>query len=176
MTIIALVLLLAVATVSAQTPKFGVGAFAGLSMPLAQDDQGSGTEFGFRGRLKLSFVTVEPNFTIAKWGEGDLIAGVTAMPDGSKVTSFGVDALLGGAPGVPGFKPFFVIGAGSYKVKNDDTQFDESALGFSGGLGFLFGFSPKIDVDVRGKAIVIPMDGGGSKKALSVTAGLAMNF
>ena len=176
MTIMALILLLAVATVSAQTPKFGVGAFAGFSLPVAQDDQGSGTEFGFRGRLKLSFLTVEPNFTIAKWGEGDLISGVTAMPDGSKVTSFGIDALLGGAPGVPGFKPFFVIGAGSYKVKNDDTQFEETALGFSGGLGFLIGLSPKFDRDARGKAVVIPMEDGGSKKALSVTAGLAMNF
>ena len=170
--VVMLALLLVGAALSAQTPKTGIGGFAGLSIPVAQDDQGSGTEFGFRGRLKLSFVTVEPNFTIAQWGEGDATAGV----DGHKVTSFGVDALLGGAPGVPGFKPFFVIGAASYKVKNDVTQFDESALGLSAGLGFLIGVSPKFDLDVRGKGVVIPMDGGGSKKAVSITAGVAVNF
>jgi len=175
-TVVLLTLLLIGAALSAQTPKIGIGGFAGLSIPLAQDDQASGKEFGFRARIKLAFVTVEPNFTIAKWGQADPPEGVTAMPDGSKVTSFGIDALLGGAPGVPGFKPFFVIGGASYKVKNDDTQFDQSRLGFSAGLGFFFGLSPKFDLDVRGKGVVIPMDGGGSKKAISVTAGVAVNL
>lgn len=175
-TAVLLTLLLIGAALSAQTPKIGIGGFAGLSIPVAQDDQASGSEFGFRARVKLAFVTVEPNFTIAKWGQADPPSGVTDMPDGSKVTSFGVDALLGGAPGVPGLKPFFVLGAASYKVKNDDTQFDQSRLGFSAGLGFLFGFSPKFDLDVRGKGVVVPMDGGGSKKAISVTAGVAVNL
>jgi opacity protein-like surface antigen len=98
------------------------------------------------------------------------------MPDGSKVTAFGVDALLGGAPGVVGFKPYFVIGAASYKVKNDDTKFEETDFGFSGGLGVMLGLTPKFDVDVRGKAVVIPMEDGGSKKAISVIAGVAINL
>jgi len=178
-TVVLLTLLLIGAALSAQTPKIGIGGFAGLSIPLAQDDQASGKEFGFRARVKLSFLTVEPNFTIAKWGQADPPSGsgISEMPDGSKVTSFGVDALLGGAPGVPGFKPFFVIGGASYKIKNDENpQIDESALGFSAGLGFLFGLSPKFDLDVRGKGVVIPTDGGGSKKAVSVTAGVAVNL
>ena len=92
------------------------------------------------------------------------------------MTSFGVDALLGGAPGVPGFKPYFVVGAASYKVKNDDTKFEESNLGVSGGLGLMLGLSPKFDADIRGKAVIIPMEDGGSKKAISVIAGVTVNL
>ncbi|PWB68531.1 hypothetical protein C3F09_11475 [candidate division GN15 bacterium] len=175
-TVVLLTLLLAAAALSAQTPKIGLGGFGGLSIPVVQDDQASGTEFGIRARVKLPIVTVEPNVSFAKWGKADPPEGITDMPDGSKVTSFGIDALLGGAPGVPGFKPFFVIGGASYKVKNDDTGYDESKLGFSAGLGVMLGLAAKLDLDVRGKAVVIPTDGGGSKKAVSVTAGVAVNL
>lgn len=173
--VVLVTLLLIGAALSAQTPKIGVGAFGGLSIPVAQDDQASGTEFGFRARVKLAFVTFEPNFTLSKWGQADPVDGIT-LPDGSKVTAFGVDALLGGAPGVVGFKPYFVIGGASYKVKNDDTKFEETNLGFSGGLGVMFGLSPKFDVDARGKAVIIPMEDGGSKKAFSITAGITLNL
>src|SRR5512138_1352307 len=98
-TVVLVTLLLIGAALSAQTPKIGVGAFGGLSIPVAQDDQASGTEFGFRARVKLAFVTFEPNFTLSKWGQADPVDGIT-LPDGSKVTAFGIDALLGGAPGV----------------------------------------------------------------------------
>ena len=172
----AVLLLITSAALSAQTPKIGIGAFGGLNIPLVQDDQGSGKEFGFRGRLKFAIFVVEPNVTFAKWGKPDPINGIDLGIDGSKVTSYGVDVALGGAPGVPGFKPFFVVGAASYKVKNDDTGFDESDIGYSGGIGFLIGVSPSFDIDVRGKAVVIPMEAGGSKKAVAATAGVTLNL
>ncbi len=161
---------------AAQTPKMGVGAFGGLTIPIIQDDQGSGKIFGFMARFKLGFLSLEPNVAFAKYGEPDPVEGIDLGIDGSKVTSYGVDAVLGGGPGVPGFKPIFVGGIASYKMKNDDTQYDESRIGYSGGLGFLFGFSPKLDLSVRGKLHVIPLDGGGSKKSASVTGGLILNF
>ena len=43
-TVVLLTLLLIGAALSAQTPKIGIGGFAGLSIPLAQDDQASGKE------------------------------------------------------------------------------------------------------------------------------------
>lgn len=173
--VVLMTLLLIGAALAAQAPAIGVGAFGGSSIPVAQDDQSSGTEFGFRARVKLAFVTFEPNFTFSKWGQADPVEGIS-LPDGSKVTAFGIDALLGGAPGVAGFKPYFVIGAASYKVKNDDTKFEETDLGFSGGLGVMLGLSPKFDIDARGKAVIIPMEDGGSKKAFSVTAGVTVNL
>ena len=165
-------LLLAAAATSGQEAKVGIGAFGGLNIPLVQDDQTNGTAYGIMARIKfLPFLNVEPNVMFGKWGEPDPVDGVDLGVDGSKITSFGVDAVLGGMPGVVGFKPYGVLGVGSYKIKNDDTGFDESGLGWSGGLGFGIGFSRKFDIDVRGKLIVAPQDGG-SKKALTVTGGV----
>lgn len=175
--VLGLVLLLAAPLALAQEgPKLGVGAWAGMSIPIVQDDQESGMVFGFMGRYKLlPFLVVEPGISFTKWGAPDAIEGIDFGIDGSKLTSIGVNATLGGAPGVPGVKPFFVAGVASYKVKNDDTGYDNSKLGWNAGLGLGFGLSPAFDLDFRGLMIVAPQEGG-SKKALSVTGGLNFNF
>ncbi len=172
------ILLFAVAQVAVgQVPRFGVGAFAGVSIPVVQSDQAKGSDFGFRVRLKaLSFLVVEPNLEFVKWGKPGVVKGVDLGIDGSKVTSFGLDVTLGGLPGAVGFKPFALAGAASYKVKNDQTGFDESHLGYSVGVGFIIGLMAKIDLDVRSKLVIIPVTGGGSKKAANIAAGLDYNF
>ena len=155
--------------------KIGIGAFGGMSLPLVQDDQATGSAFGFMARAKfLPIVTVEGNATFAKWGQADPIENVE-LPEGSKMTSFGIDLILGGKPGLVGFKPYAVVGFGSYKIENDDTKYDESALGWSGGFGFMFGVTPKFDIDLRGKFVVAPQDEG-SKKSASVTIGVVLNL
>ena len=169
-------LLLLSAAVNGEGAKFGVGAFGGLNIPLIQDDQASGTAFGIMARIKfLPFLSVEPNAMFGKWGEPGDVDGFQLGVSGSKINSFGVDAILGSVPGTVGLKPYAVIGFGSYKIKNDDTGYDESNLGWSGGLGFGIGVSPKFDVDLRGKFIVVPQDGG-SKKAITLTGGLLYYF
>jgi hypothetical protein len=174
-TAIVAALLLVAMTASAQIPKLGVGAFGGLSIPLAQDDQASGKVFGLRGRLSLAgSLAVEAQIGFAKWGQADPIAGVT-MPEGSKVTQFGVNGILGGGAG-PGIKPMFIVGFGSYKIKNDETKYDESRMGYNGGIGLGIGLGPKFGLDVRGEAVVIPLADGGSKKAVNGTAGLMLFF
>jgi hypothetical protein len=75
-----------------------------------------------------------------------------------------------------GVMPYFVAGIGSYKVKNDDTGYDQSKIGFSGGLGLGVGLSPRFGLDVRGKFIVAPQEEGGSKKAVGITAGVNFHF
>jgi len=175
--VLGLVLLLAAPLVLAQEgPKLGVGAWAGMSIPVIQDDQESGMVFGFMGRFKvLPFLVLEPGMSFTKWGAPDAIEGITWDINGSKLTSIGINATLGGAPGVPGVKPFFVAGVASYKVKNDDTKYDESNLGWNAGLGIGYGISPAFDLDIRGLVVVAPQDNG-SKKALSITGGLNFNF
>ncbi len=168
-----------VSSVSAQgpAPRFGVGAFGGLNIPILQADQKSGSEFGVRGRVALlSFFVLEPNVTFVKWGKPDPVQGVDLGIDGSKVTSVGLDATLGFAPGTVGIKPFGLVGIGSYKVKNDATGFDQSNVGYSVGFGFGIGVASKIDIDFRGEAIVMPQTDGGSKKAAALTAGLGYSF
>ena len=168
-----LVLSLATLTAAQPGPKLGVGAFAGLSIPLLQDDQSQGMEYGFRGRVGLgTLIVVEPYVSFVKWGEPDPADGVDLAIDGSKVTSFGVEASLGNLPGAMGFSPFFFAGVGSYKVENDDTGYEASKLGWSAGLGLGIGLTPKFSLDVRGRFAVAPQEEGGSKKAVGATAGI----
>jgi opacity protein-like surface antigen len=183
MLLVCAVLLVTGSMALAQSPaKFGVGVFGGISVPVLQEDQGNGTEFGLKGRWGLgSLFTIEPFFTSTKWGEPDPVA----IPDGgtfdlgisgSKVTSFGVEAVLGNGVGKMGIAPYFVAGFGSYKVKNDDTGFDHSSLGWSAGLGLGIGLTPQLGLDVRGKLVVIPQDPDGSKKSVGIVGGLNYTF
>ncbi len=56
------------------------------------------------------------------------------------------------------------------------TGFDESNIGYKGGLGIGFGLSPKFDVDVRGGLLVVPQEDGGSKKGALITGGVTVNL
>lgn len=157
--------------------KLGVGAFVGLSFPILQDDQSQGIEYGLKARYGLgSLIVVEPYVSFVKWGQPDPASGVDLGIDGSKVTSFGLEASLGNFPGHTGIAPYFVAGIGSYKVKNDDTGYDQSKLGFSGGLGLGIGLSRQFGLDLRGKFIVAPQKEGGSKKAVGATGGINFSF
>ena len=143
---------------------------------MAMEDQGTGSAFGFKARIKArDFLVVEPNITFGKWGSPDPINGIDLGIDGSKVSSYGLDLTIGGLPGAVGFKPFGFVGAGFYSIENDDTGYEESKLGISAGLGFAIGLSSNFDFDVRGKAIVAPQEKG-SKKAVFVIGGLTYNF
>ena len=158
-------------------PKLGVGAFAGLSIPILQDDQSQGMEYGFKGRYGLgSLIVLEPYVSLVKWGEPDPVDNIPLDIVGSKVTAFGLEASLGNLPGTTGIAPYFVAGIGSYKVKNDDTGYESSDFGWSAGLGLGIGLSPKFSLDIRGKAIVAPQEEGGSKKAIGATAGINFSF
>lgn len=173
--IVTLILLFA-QIAAAQGIKFSAGAFGGVSVPIVQEDQGQGTVFGLMARFNaMSIFVIEPNLSFGKWGEPDPIDGFDLGIDGSKVTSFGVNVLLGGQPGNPGIKPYFLGGFSYFKVSNDDTNFDESELGFAVGLGLSVSFMPELDLDLRARGIVIPVSDG-SKKAVEVTVGALYNF
>ncbi|MEW5993210.1 MAG: outer membrane beta-barrel protein [Candidatus Zixiibacteriota bacterium] len=156
-------------------PKLGVGASVGLDIPIGQDEQSQGTIFGFRGRVNLiPMITVEPNISFTRYGDPDL-EGVTSNLEGSKIMAYGVDVALGMGFGAPGFNPYGLVGAGYYNVKRDQTGQDDTDLGYSAGLGFELGFAVPIAVDVRGKLVVIPIEGA-SKKSATVMGGLHYYF
>jgi len=157
-------------------PKLSAGAFGGINIPVVQDDQSRGTVFGLMARFNaFGIFSVEPNISFGKWGKPEPIDGFELGIDGSKITSYGIDVLLGGLPGTIGVKPYFLGGFGHYSIKNDDTGYDEGNLGYSIGLGIGIGLIPKIDIDVRAKGILVPV-GDSSKKAFTITAGLLYNF
>ncbi len=169
-------LLLLTQPVMAAGISAGAGAFGGLAIPVVQDDQSQGTVFGFKGRVKaMSIFTLEPNVMFTKYGDPD-IDGVIGDPEGSKLTSFGLDVLLGSSLGSPGVSPFFFAGIASYKTKNDQLQVDESDVGISGGLGLEIGLGPKLGLEARGRFVIVGTEGGGSKKAAILTAGVNYHF
>jgi len=176
-TILCVLLLLAAAAQAAE-PRLGVGAAAGLTIPVAQDDQGSGTAFEIRGILGLMpSVVIEPNLTLVRYGEPDMTSvGISGGVDGADVTGYGVDALLGGAIGKAGLSAYGMVGAGMYKTKRDQIGVDNSDFGWSAGIGFLFGLTPQFGLDVRGRMLFVSSEGGASKKAANVTGGLNFYF
>ncbi len=186
LTVICFLILVSVSAAAAQDgPKFGVGTSFGLTYPIFQDDQNSGTSFEFRGRWALaSFAVLEPTLALTSYGSPDPVAveghqDFDFAIDGSKITAYGLDVTLGGMPGVRGLKPMFIVGLGFYKTGNDDTenvQESETKIGMSGGLGLAFGVSPRFDIDARGKAHVITADGDTSKKSVTIVFGVNYNF
>lgn len=173
--LVALGLLVMLQSASAAGLSVGVGAFGGVGIPIFQDDQGQGTVFGFRGSVKaLSLITLEPHITFLKFGDGEVDDVGDDFP-GAKVSGYGIDARLGSMSG-PGLSTFFFGGIGIYKTKNDDLQGDESNVGLSGGLGIEIGVGPSLGLEVRGRFDVIKSDGGGSKKAALITAGVNYHF
>lgn len=169
-------LLLLSSTVSAQGVKFGVGVFGGMDFPVGQEDQAQGTIFGIRGKVQIiPIITFEPKLAFTSFGEPESDE-IPLNLDGSKVTAYGIDAVIGAPFGGQGFAMFGVVGAGFYKVKRDQTFEDNTELGWSAGLGFAIGFSPMLGIDVRGVAHVIPYENGGTAKSASATAGVNYFF
>lgn len=156
--------------------QFGLGAFGGMDVPIIQDDQASGTMFGFKARLKaLPVIILEPTLHFSTYGEPDIEDLPNAGLDGSDVTFYGVDATLG-APFAPKFSFYGIGGIGIYNVKRDQTDQDESTFGWSAGLGIGIGLGTNLALDFRGKLHVIPQEDGGSKKSATVTGGLNYHF
>lgn len=178
--VLGLALLLAAPASQAQSesamPSMGVGVFGGVNIPIVQDDQDNGAVFGLRGRFKLlPILVLEPNITFSKYGTPADIEGVDFGIEGSKLTGYGLDITLGGVPGEP-FKSFVVLGIGSYTLKNDDTDFDETTVGYRGGFGVGVAIVRELDIDIRALGLVIPQEVGGSKKSALITGGLTYNF
>ncbi len=166
--------------VFAEGPKFGVGFFAGVDFPVLQQDQANGTIFGFRVRYEaIPTVVLEPNVCFSNYSSPDFEEFEYDL-EGSKVTSFGLDVVLGNSIGATGFKPYFLAGIGLYNRSNEtiDDIYDSGGarFGFSGGLGIALGLSPSFDVDARAKLSVAASEGGGSRKSLAVTGGLNYYF
>jgi hypothetical protein len=163
-------------TASAHAQKLGVGAFAGVNIPLVQDDAESGALWGIRGQIQaVPMFRIEPRLSFVKNGEYQLDGiGGTYDLDGGKLTGWGVDVVLGSPMSVPGLGVGLVAGIGSYK-RQVDFQEDDTRVGYSGGLDIGVGAGP-IRLNGRGELLVIPGEDGGSRKHALLTVGAAFAF
>lgn len=166
--LIALTLVLLALTAGvASAASVGVGAFAGTSIPVLQDDVAQGTIFGLRVPVKLiPLVTVEPYYASSALGDKDLdIGGITYTREGFDETAFGLNAMLT-MGGPVQFYP--LVGIGSTKLERSAADLSLTTYNF--GLGLGISPMPKLTLHVRGE-LQMAVDGEASRKFTNITAG-----
>jgi hypothetical protein len=171
----ALVAALAPAWAHAGTITVGIGAFAGTSIPVVQDDVKSGALYGVRVPVNLiKLVTVEPYFARTALGDAKAaVDGFTYTRSGFDVTAFGANALLG-SPGGPGFHFYPYVGIGSHKLTRTGSE-DLTEVGYNFGIGLGLSPVPGLSVQARGELNMV-VTGDTSRKFGNATLGLSYNL
>ena len=157
---------------AARAASIGGGFFAGVAVPVVQEDQDNGSVWGLRAPVKLvPLLAVEPYFSSATLGDKTVtVGGFSATREGSDVTSFGVNAMLT-MGGPVRFYPFVGLGTAKYKR----TGQNESFTAYNLGLGLGFGLIPKVDLDLRGEFQAAANEGV-SRKVVNITLGASYNI
>jgi len=158
-------LLLAILLIAPQADayRFAVGAFAGLNIPVAQEDAESGSAYGVKARLPLTgFLAVEPNYTYLKNGDAKLLVDVNGWnedmtSEGGTFNSFGVDLLVGNVMGYQGFGAYGIVGLSTAKFERTGIPSNSNGSYWLG-LGFEYAVNDQISLELRGKAIIFPYD------------------
>ncbi len=160
----------------AHAVKLGGGGFAGMNIPVGMEDVTMSSMYGVKARIILMpAIGIEPNFIIANYGDGEAeVYGVTMARDGGDISSFGVDAVIGGIQGDPGLSVYGILGIGSAKWSREGLE-DISKMNWRLGLGLEYGFTEMISLDIRSTAQIIPNEDG-TYKNLGVTAGVKFYF
>jgi hypothetical protein len=171
-TAILMLFVLALLPCAAGATSVGVGAFGGTSIPIVQDDNGSGTVFGLRAPVSLlSLVTVEPYFAKISGGDKDQdIEGTTITRSGMNVTAFGANVLLTFGGKIQLY-PF--AGIGSYKLQRLNLE-DQTNTAYTFGLGLGISPLPKLSIHLRGE-LAAAVDGETSRKWANATLGVSYN-
>jgi opacity protein-like surface antigen len=157
------------------------GGYGAYHIPIVQDDAGSGALYGAKAKVGLgSIFVLEPSITWITVGEKDHTEedlDLEFSTKGGSIQTIGLNVNLGGFPIEPGASLYATGGIGSYTLKPDASyKDDETRVGYNGGLGLAIKPTPLFDIDVSGRFIVIPLDGGGSRKSVGIFAGLNFYF
>lgn len=164
---------LAVPAGGARAGGIGVGVFGGTSVPVLQDDEDKGTLFGVRAPVKLiPLFTVEPFYASSALGDKtiDIAPGLSATREGSKVTTYGLNAMLTlGGPVT--FYPFAGLGQAKFKRTSQDETFTSYHLG----MGLSLSPIPKFSLDLRGE-LQAAVDGDVSRKLVNVSLGASYSL
>jgi len=168
--------LLMFSSASASSMRISAGALAGFNLPIAMEDVTSGAIYGFKARFTLlPSIGIEPNLTFSTYGEGEAeVYGENQSRDGGKITSFGVDAVLGGIRGAVGLSVYGIAGIGSANWSRDGID-DVSDVSYYLGIGMEYALPQSISIEVRGKTQIISHEDGSYKNGM-ITAGLNYYF
>lgn len=156
----------------ARAASIGGGFFAGVAVPVVQEDQDRGSVWGLRVPVKLvPLIAVEPYFSMATLGDKSVtVGGFSTTREGSEVSGFGLNAMLT-MGGPVRFYPFAGIGTAKYKRAGQDESFTAYNLG----LGFGLGVIPKLDLDLRGE-LQAATNEGTSRKVVNITLGASYSI
>jgi len=173
------VLLIPCLSAPAFATGLAAGAFGVYNFPILQDDAAGGALYGLKAKIGVPVVVLEPSLTFISVGdkenEDDAIGDFTQK--GGSITSYGLNVSLGGMKEMPGVGFYGTGGIGAYALSSDlDYKEDETRFGFNVGAGLVFKVSPKFDIDMSGRFIVITLDGGGSRKSVGLFTGLNFYF
>lgn len=161
-------LMISMPPLSASAAQTGVGIIGGVDLPIAQEDQGNGSVFGFKGKVSLiPGVVLEPNVNFTRLEAGYSFG---ARP-GSKITSLGIDALLGAGMGSQGLRMYGILGAGYYSITRGHDE-DAGEFGWTTGLGCELGLISNTGFEIRGELDVISSEDGGTRKSAAIVGGL----
>jgi hypothetical protein len=158
---------------SAGAKPISIGAFAGLNVPIAQEDAGNGALFGAKLRVALgSIFALEPTLTFLQQGDATAQIGDEEFElDGGKSTALGLNFIVGSSGPPSGVSFYGVLGLASHALKQEGTE-DQNRLALSFGPGAEIGVGDKLALDIQTRLHMISLDGGGARKNLGFSGGL----
>lgn len=153
--------------------SLGVGVFGGASIPVVQEDTGSGAQFGLRVPVNvMPFLTIEPYY--ARSGLGDItetFGGVAQTRSGFNVNAFGLNLVVGGAGLVGGLPIYPFGGIASHSLSRDGSP-DIKEVGYELGLGVGFSVPPGVGINARGGFDFVVLDNS-TRKFVNLTIGVS---
>jgi hypothetical protein len=173
---IAVLVVVGLAAGPAHAVSVGIIAFGGPSFPIAQDDNGTGAQFGVRVPVHLiPLISVEPYYARTTCGDAsDTFAGTEYTRSGFDIDAFGVNVGLG-ALGMISGSPFYpYIGIGSHSLSRDGSD-DTTEVGYNFGLGLGVSLPAGFSVNARCELTVIDL-GDTSRKFINATANLGYSL
>jgi len=161
---------------AARAATIGIGAYAGGSIPVVQDDRETGPIAGLRVPVALThWFTAEPCVSIASYGNRTYtLAGETLQRDGGRVSAIGGDVLLA-APGIPGFHLYPYAGVALHRSARFGTGI-EDRVGYNFGLGVGWTFPSHVSLELRSEMAMIVNQQDASRKFGNITLGLGYHF
>ena len=154
----------------------GLGVFGGENMPLSQQDNDPGPQWGIRvpvnATAKLSF---EPYFSLADGSRHEeTFGGTTYDRDGFDVLSYGAIAAWGHLGLGSGFPVYPFVGLGSYRLAREGTT-ARTELGYSFGVGYAYALPVGFALQVRSEYVHVPTDET-SRRSVNLNLGVQFRF
>jgi hypothetical protein len=175
LTISALAMLIGVVATAAGAPlgigQTGIGGYGLTHVPILQDDAGTGTLYGLRGRFGvLPVLQAEASITIMKGGDEDVrVDGQTITLAAPDMTSFALNGLFKMGGGVP-VSTYFTAGVGWTTLRIAGAD-DTTEPTFNIGAGAELGLGP-VSADVGPRLFIINTAGGASRKNIGLLVGV----